>query len=454
MVNRRGFFRVRTSHASSIIPCLSCQVLPSSRPATYQWYQQMNPPMKVMLTVVMSALCVIGCKPSPQSEVRSTFRPDPPAHGGVASQGAPSATPVLAPATQVPRLHVSQNGITLNDVRLDDKLQAASLPGGDIDAFFAGLREMLTRERQGAGSSEDAVPTEAHYALTVEPNVPFRLVKWIMRASAWAGHVFVHLSCGETTFDFLVDERPHSDTEPLVEMHELGIRVDNGAVSASVFRAAPSSINRGMFERALRIERSLPRLTSYIALSEFALAITDLASPDCSDPSTPCFDRLALDADDNIPFGEITSILAAMDSGLRPAIALPWTAGAFVVLSPFRIGSFYPGGYLPSEQIYPVIRQNLYRTNECYADALRRNPKLTGVVRVQFKIDLEGKVIDASEAPEPSADATAQAQNGSPLPTIHDPKMVSCVLSEFAKFQFARPERGGSRVKYNIPFAP
>ena len=408
--------------------------------------------MKLIL-VAVPALCAIGCgPPSQHSEVRSTFRPDPSSHR--AFQGAPSAAPDVALTALGPRVHISPRGITLNDVRLETKELSTSLPQEELAPLLASLEERLTRERQSAGSSTDAVPTAAHYALTVEPNVPFRFVKRTIRACTRAGYAFVHLSCGETTFEFFVDEWFHPDADPLVEMHELGVRLDSGALSASVFRVAPSSINRGMFQRTLRIERSIPRATPYIALSEFALATTDLDPPVCTDSGTACFDRLALDADDSMPFGEIMSSLAAMDSGLRPTIPLPWAKGAPVRLSSLRVGTFHPGGQLPPEQISSVMNQNFDRIGGCYADARRKNPKLTGIVRVQFKIDLEGKVIEASEAPEPSADAGAHAQTGDSIAPIRDSKMISCVLSEFAKIQFARPDRAGSLVRYNIRFVP
>lgn len=409
--------------------------------------------MRSASTTVAVALCVLGCTQPRQLESRLTPRPRALAQEGRTPLSAPSPAPAAGAGVSWPRLHLSQQGILLNGVRLDEKTQAASLPGGDMDAFVASLQEHLDRARQDAGSS-DAALTAAHYALTVEPDVPFRRVKRILRACGGAGYSVVHLSSGEAAFEFLVDGRLGPDADPLVELHELGIHIDENGVLASVFRAAPSSINRGMFKRTLLFERSLPRTTSYIALSEFALAVSDLDPPVCKDSGEPCFDRLSIKADDTLPFGEIASILAGLDSGLRPTLALPWTTGASVRFEPFRVGTFYPGGYLPAEKVYPVVRQYSERFGDCYADARRRNPKLTGVLWVRFEIDLEGKVIKVSQAPQPSPDTSAEPPTKSPLPDLNDPKMVACVLSEFAKIQFARPERTGVIGTYGFSFVP
>ena len=101
-----------------------------------------------------------------------------------------------------------------------------------------------------------------------------------------------------------------------------------------------------------------------------------------------------------------------------------------------------------------VVPQGSDRIRECYADGLRRNPKRAGVVRVQFAIDLEGKVTEIVEAPEPSVPAGANAQTNATIQSIRDLEIVSCVLSAFGKLQFARPERGGPSVIYPIRFTP
>jgi len=85
-----------------------------------------------------------------------------------------------------------------------------------------------------------------------------------------------------------------------------------------------------------------------------------------------------------------------------------------------------------------IVRQNLGRFRMCYSSGLGRNPKLQGLVSVQFVVAPDGSVSSASDG-------------GSKLP---DAAVVSCVVSVFYGLSFPARDEGIVRVQYPLTFEP
>jgi hypothetical protein len=95
-------------------------------------------------------------------------------------------------------------------------------------------------------------------------------------------------------------------------------------------------------------------------------------------------------------------------------------------------------GRLAPEVIQKVVRANFDPLRKCYEAGLGRNPKLQGRVAVKFVIDLDGHVASAADF-------------GSDMP---DREVVRCVVAEYGKLTFPKPEGGIVTVVYPINFNP
>jgi hypothetical protein len=95
-----------------------------------------------------------------------------------------------------------------------------------------------------------------------------------------------------------------------------------------------------------------------------------------------------------------------------------------------------PGGRIPPEVVQRVVRERFGAFRSCYEQGLPRNPDLVGVVRVRFVIDRDGTVTSAQD-------------DGS---TVPDAAVVNCVVNEYSKLSFPRPEGGIVTVVYPIDF--
>jgi hypothetical protein len=94
-------------------------------------------------------------------------------------------------------------------------------------------------------------------------------------------------------------------------------------------------------------------------------------------------------------------------------------------------------GRIPPEIIQSVVRGNFGSFRSCYEKALKTNPKLEGIARIQFTITLNGSVQDA-------------AGDGSTLPD----DVVQCVVYGFSHLTFPPPKDGFVTVIYPIEFRP
>ena len=91
-------------------------------------------------------------------------------------------------------------------------------------------------------------------------------------------------------------------------------------------------------------------------------------------------------------------------------------------------------GQLDKATVQRIIRRNLSGIRWCYQDALQRNKKLKGKIKLGFVITPSGSVTKPS------------ARNSS----IGDSKLMSCITRKMARWRFPSPKNGGI-VKVNYP---
>jgi Ca-activated chloride channel family protein len=104
-----------------------------------------------------------------------------------------------------------------------------------------------------------------------------------------------------------------------------------------------------------------------------------------------------------------------------------------------RQGVVTVNGRLPAEVIQRIVRQNFGRFKLCYADGLRRDPKLAGTVVTKFVVDRTGSITNVTR------DAST---------TMTDATVVACVTRGFGSISFPQPEEGTVIVVYPIVFTP
>ena len=96
-------------------------------------------------------------------------------------------------------------------------------------------------------------------------------------------------------------------------------------------------------------------------------------------------------------------------------------------------------GRLPAEAIQAIVRQSLPTFKRCYEAGAAKNPRLEGLVKAKFVIELVGTVSKVDDG-------------GS---TLADKAVVSCVLDATAKLTFPKRVAGGVvTVVYPIRFMP
>lgn len=94
-------------------------------------------------------------------------------------------------------------------------------------------------------------------------------------------------------------------------------------------------------------------------------------------------------------------------------------------------------GRLPHDLIRRIVRANFPRFRACYAQGLKKDPALAGVVSVKFIIDSTGAVESVSLLPG----------------SLPDPAVKSCVSGVFRTLSFPEPEGGKVTVTYPIDFS-
>lgn len=95
-------------------------------------------------------------------------------------------------------------------------------------------------------------------------------------------------------------------------------------------------------------------------------------------------------------------------------------------------------GVLDQAEIAKVVRRRTGAVKNCYERQLKRNPKLSGTVKIQFTIQQSGRVGQASVL-----------QN-----TTNDGALGTCIVSQIKRWRFRKPDGGSVTVAYPFVFAP
>jgi hypothetical protein len=95
-------------------------------------------------------------------------------------------------------------------------------------------------------------------------------------------------------------------------------------------------------------------------------------------------------------------------------------------------------GRLPPEVITRIVRLNAPKIRACYGEGLKRDPRLSGTVRVKFVIDRTGSVVTVQDAAS----------------TLPDRDVTSCIARTFSNLTFPQPEGGIVLVTYGMTLAP
>ncbi len=97
------------------------------------------------------------------------------------------------------------------------------------------------------------------------------------------------------------------------------------------------------------------------------------------------------------------------------------------------------GGRLPAESIRSTVRASFDSLRKCYEEVgLARDPEMTGMIKVRFVIGREGTVTHV----------------GAGEYTFPECSVGVCILEEFSKLQFDKPDGGIVTVTYPIQFSP
>ncbi|MCC6525832.1 MAG: AgmX/PglI C-terminal domain-containing protein [Polyangiaceae bacterium] len=102
-----------------------------------------------------------------------------------------------------------------------------------------------------------------------------------------------------------------------------------------------------------------------------------------------------------------------------------------------RPGASNVSGRLPPEVIQRIVRRNFGRLRQCYENALRTDPSVSGRITVRFVIGRDGSVSSVSHTSD-----------------IADPAFTSCITRQFQGLSFPEPEGGIVTVSYPIVFTP
>jgi len=134
-------------------------------------------------------------------------------------------------------------------------------------------------------------------------------------------------------------------------------------------------------------------------------------------------------------------------------------------LPPAPVGSFADAkaaeassGRLPPDVIQQIVRASYGRFRHCYEAGLARKPKLQGRVTVRFVIDRGGRVPCAADASIRAGTAAEADEHEGSIPHAESPfpdaQVVDCMLKEYRKLVFPKPEGGSVTVVYPILFSP
>lgn len=331
-----------------------------------------------------------------------------------------------------------------------------------LDELFVSLRD-----RRG-GAAERGAPAQGEIAVeAADDAVAWIVVESVARTAAFAGYPVALLRSPPGMLRVRTPVpalgSPGEDTgAPEPPRFEITVDIREGDVEASLLELTavpPSASEGGGFSRTLVKREVVPPPPEHASA-----AVAALVAHACAQAPRTCLDRVGVRAVPGARLADVVTILSPAVTGARqeqqtdsqPEVvlvqALPPEDGSTSPPGPpprMRVGEPGISGRLPPEVIQRIVRASFRDLRKCYEEGLRRDPNLAGRIKVRFVIDRDGSVTKASEvAPQggsPSSPASAR---------MPDRAVVSCVLDEFKKIIFPRPEGGIVNVVYPIQFSP
>ncbi len=163
-------------------------------------------------------------------------------------------------------------------------------------------------------------------------------------------------------------------------------------------------------------------------------------------PPVPPADRAEARRARDAMRAEILDALRRRDAGPRAAPSPSPPAAAAAAPAKAKKDDDEPDGRYDPSYIQEVFHRDMFPfLKGCYADALRRKPKLAGRLVLSFKIvgdsQVGGVIEDAAFADDSD---------------LKDPEMETCVRESLLSITFDKPPEGGGFVKVTYPvlFSP
>lgn len=418
------------------------------------------------------------------STLRASWRPIVLLATSLCACGAPA--PPSAPAKPAPAVAVV---LTPPPVTSEDPLDIHSLPkveirgreillDGKLVGDARGIVEMgrLTKldelfvslRARRAGATERGEPPQGEIAIVAaDDEVAWVVVESVARTAAFAGYPVALLRSRpgwlRVRTPVPVPGPPDEDTgAPEPPRFEITIDIREGDVEASLLELTavpPSASEGGGFARTLVKREVVPPPPEHASA-----AVVALVAHACAQAPRTCLDRVGVRVVPGARLADVVTILSSAVTGApqeqptdsQPEVvlvqALPREDGFTSPPGPpsrVRVGQPGISGRLPPEVIQRIVRASFGDLRKCYEDGLRRNPNLAGRIAVRFVIGWDGSVTEASEVGPQGGSPSSPAST--PMP---DRAVVSCVLHEFTKINFPRPEGGIVTVVYPIQFSP
>lgn len=147
-----------------------------------------------------------------------------------------------------------------------------------------------------------------------------------------------------------------------------------------------------------------------------------------------------------------SSLPATRGIDIAGALLDAWPFSVAPVVLPGAMKPEWPAlhsatGALPPIMIQAVVRASFQGFRVCYERGLAKEPKLTGLVSVKFKILPSGSVVDAS-------DGGNEGTLPPSLPPIPDEQVKACVIKSFGALRFPMFEGNPITIIYPLMLAP
>jgi hypothetical protein len=161
--------------------------------------------------------------------------------------------------------------------------------------------------------------------------------------------------------------------------------------------------------------------------------------------SDKAFDQAVLYVGDDVDYAGLVAVVDAIHATTRELAVggaterVPALTVSLAMAKDIGSGDPLVGGRLKPEIIQQVVRAKFDRYRACYQQGLTRNESLAGSVRIRFVIQSNGAVSEAGDAGES---------------TLADVDAIKCIVHEFEKLSFPKPEGGIVTVVYPIVFNP